>query len=254
MDPDEPEPSRPDCELDETGRIWIGPGSAARLHDCNIPEGAILSFGYQAERPHPKRAHKRKDHHKMEPAKTVQPIAAPDASTSIPTETVALPASEKDSMVSKVTDDVVIVSAVAPDTHEAVVEHPAAPAPFDPMAVAQQNPLLAFALAALAVVGGGAGFKLWTKMSEQKHETKMKELELEAQKAGLNGAQPPPCQVKQTEVDAKIAAVEARLGKAEKISGALPADFDAEELEKRVAKLEAAMKRMGVKPPAGGGK
>ena len=186
----------------------------------------------------------------MEPTQPVTPTAAPSASSTITTETVVLPASEKDAAVSKVSDDAVVTEAPAAETHEAVVEQPVpAPSPtFDPMAVAQANPMLAFALAALAVVGGGAGFKLWTKMSEQRHETRLKELELEAQKAGLNGAQPPPCQVKQTEVDAKLAAIEARLGKAEKTSAALPADFDGEELEKRVAKLESAMKRIGVKP------
>lgn len=249
MEPDEPEPlARPDCELDQDGRIWIGPGSAARLRDCNIPEGAILSFGYQVERhPKPKRA-KRKEYQKMEPTQTETTIAAPSASSTNTEAVVVQTTLEKDAVVSQVVDDAVKVE--APVETVAVVEQPAAPA-FDPMAVAQANPMLAFALAALAVVGGGAGFKLWTKMSEQKHEQKLKEMELEAQKTGLNGAQPPPCQAKQAETDAKLAALEARMGKTEKRSAALPADFDGEELEKRVHKLEAAMKRMGVKPPGG---
>lgn len=184
----------------------------------------------------------------MEPTQPVIIPAAPSASSTNTETPVVQPVSEKDLAVSQVVDD-----APKAETHEAVVEQPAPAPAFDPMAVAQANPMLAFALAALAVVGGGAGFKLWTKMSEQRHETRLKELELEAQKAGLNGAQPPPCQVKQTETDAKLASMEARLGKAEKTSAALPADFDAEELEKRVAKLESAMKRIGVKP-AGGAK
>ena len=187
----------------------------------------------------------------MEPTQTEPTIAAPSASSTNPETPTVQPTLEKDAVVAQVVDDAAVSPAHAA-AHETVVEQPVAPA-FDPMAVAQANPILAFALAALAVVGGGAAFKLWTKMSEQKHETRMKELELEAQKAGLNGAQPPPCQVKQTEVDAKLAALEARLGKTEKASAALPADFDGEELEKRVTKLEAAMKRIGVKP-AGGAK
>lgn len=249
MEPDEPEPlARPDCELDADGRIWIGPGSAARLRDCNIPEGAILSFGYQVERPKPRRA-KRKEHHKMEPTTSETTIAAPSASSTNPETPTVQPTLEKDAVVAQVVDDAAVSPAHAA-AHETVVEQPVAPA-FDPMAVAQANPMLAFALAALAVVGGGAGFKLWTKMSEQKHEQKLKEMELEAQKTGLNGAQPPPCQAKQAETDAKLAALEVRMGKTEKRSAALPADFDGEELEKRVHKLEAAMKRMGVKPPGG---
>lgn len=251
MEPGEPEPlARPDCELDQDGRIWIGPGSAARLRDCNISEGAILSFGYQVERPKPRRA-KRKEHRKMEPTTSETTIAAPSASSTNPETSTVQPTLEKDAVVAQVVDDAAVSPAHAA-AHETVVEQPVAPA-FDPMAVAQANPMLAFALAALAVVGGGAGFKLWTKMSEQRHETRLKELELEAQKAGLNGAQPPPCQAKQTETDAKMAVLEARMGKMEKTSGGLPDGFDGEELEKRVAKLEAAMKRMGVKP-AGGAK
>lgn len=114
---------------------------------------------------------------------------------------------------------------------------------------AGNQPLLALALAVLAVVGGGSAWKLWTKRSEQAHELAMKRLELDS--ATMNGtAQPPPCQAKQAEVDAKLAAMEARLAKAEKASLALPADFDADELTGRLGKVEAAIRRMGVKPPA----
>ena len=246
MEPDDPEPlQRPDCALDQDGRIWITLGAAERLRDCNIPPGAILSLSYEAERPHHK-ARKRKEKRTMEPLKSSE-TAAPSASSTIPAETPVQATPEKEAVVAQVVDD----GAATPVEVIEVVEQPAAPAGFDPMAMAQENPMLAFALAALAVVGGGAGFKLWTKMSEQRHETKMKELELEAQKAGLNGAQPPPCQVKQTETDAKLASLEARVKKAEKAASAVPAGFDGEELEKRVVKLEAAMKRMGVKAPGG---
>jgi len=165
--------------------------------------------------------------------------------TTTPTPVVATEP-EKDAVVTQVVDDATKV-----ETHAATVVAEPAPVPaFDPMAVAQANPMLAFGLAILAVVGGGAGFKLWTKMSEQRHETRMKELELEAQKAGLNGAQPPPCQVKQVEVDAKLASLEARLGKMEKASVGLPDDFDGDELLKRLGKVEASIKRLA----SGGGK
>jgi hypothetical protein len=114
---------------------------------------------------------------------------------------------------------------------------------------AGDNPLLALGLAAIAVLGGGSAWKLWTKRSEQSHELAMKRLELDA--ATMNGtAQPPPCQAKQAEVDAKLAALEARLGKVEKTSLALPDGFDADELTGRLSKVEGAIKRMGVKPPA----
>jgi hypothetical protein len=66
----------------------------------------------------------------------------------------------------------------------------------------------------------------------------MERMEIDAQQAGLRGAQPPPCAVKQTEVDAKLASLEARLGKTEKASLGLPDDFDAEGMEKLVKKHE----------------
>ena len=114
---------------------------------------------------------------------------------------------------------------------------------------AGNQPLLALALAVLAVVGGGSAWKLWTKRSEQGHELAMKRLEMEA--ATMNGtAQPPPCQAKQAEMETRLVSMEARLAKAEKASLALPADFDADELTGRLGKVEAAIRRMGVKPPA----
>ena len=113
---------------------------------------------------------------------------------------------------------------------------------------AGDNPMLALGLAVLAVVGGGSAWKLWTKRSEQAHELAMKRLELDA--ATMNGtAQPPPCQAKQAETEARLVSMEARLAKAEKASLGWPDDFDADEMTGRVSKLEAAIKRIGLKPP-----
>lgn len=97
-------------------------------------------------------------------------------------------------------------------------------------------------LAVIAVVGGGAAWKTYQKFSEQKHEQAMKRLDLEAKAQGLSGAQPPPCQVKQVEVDAKLAAFETRIAATEKKSATLSADFDGDDIERRVKKLEKAVK------------
>lgn len=169
-----------------------------------------------------------------------------EPTTTTDTPVVVAPDPHKDAIVAQVQDDATKVEAAA------VVDQPATPA-FDPMAVAQANPMLAFALAALAVVGGGAGWKFWTKMSEQKHEEKMKQLELQAQAQGLGGAQPPPCQAKQVEIDAKLAVLESRVSKAERTSIALGDDFDPEDIQKRITVLERAMKRIGVKPTSAAG-
>ena len=114
------------------------------------------------------------------------------------------------------------------------------------------NPVVVLGLALLAVVGGGSAWKLWTKRSEQAHELAMKRLELDA--ATMNGtAQPPPCQAKQAETEARLVSMEARLAKTERASAGLPNGFDADELDSRIGKLEAQMKKMGVKPPTKGG-
>lgn len=156
--------------------------------------------------------------------------------------------------VTQVQDDATLLpipaAHAAPTAHELQAEaQPDAEAIAKIAEGAGDNPMLALGLAVLAVVGGGSAWKLWTKRSEQAHELAMKRLELEA--ATMNGtAQPPPCQVKQAEVDAKLAALEARLGKVEKTSLGLPDGFDADDMIGRLSKVEGAIKRMGVKPPA----
>ena len=98
-------------------------------------------------------------------------------------------------------------------------------------------------LAMMAVVGGGAAWKFYTQYSEQKHEQKMKQLELEAQAAGLAGAQPPPCQAAKVKLEAELQEVKAKLeGLDRKL--AFTADFDADLLERRMKKLERKLQDM----------
>lgn len=98
-------------------------------------------------------------------------------------------------------------------------------------------------LAMMAVVGGGAAWKFYTQYSEQKHEQKMKQLELDAQAAGLAGAQPPPCQAAKVKLEAELQEVKAKLeGLDRKL--AFSADFDADLLERRMKKLERKLQDM----------
>lgn len=100
---------------------------------------------------------------------------------------------------------------------------------------------LTLMLAMLAVVGGGAAWKFYTQYSEQKHEQKMKQLELDAQAAGLAGAQPPPCQAAKVKLEAELQEVKSKLeGLDRKL--AFTADFDADLLERRMKKLERKLK------------
>lgn len=107
------------------------------------------------------------------------------------------------------------------------------------------NPLAGVALAALAVLGGGAAWKFYQKISEQKHEQAMKKMELDAANAGMNGAQPPPCQAAQIKVEQELASLRSQLAEIEKktslnVSSGGPS---AEELENRIKKLEKAKKQ-----------
>lgn len=98
-------------------------------------------------------------------------------------------------------------------------------------------------LAMMAVVGGGAAWKFYTQYSEQKHEQKMKQLELDAQAAGLAGAQPPPCQAAKVKLEAELQEVKAKFeGLDRKL--AFTADFDADLLERRMKKLERKLQDM----------
>ena len=102
------------------------------------------------------------------------------------------------------------------------------------------------------VAGGAAGWKFWTKFSEQKHEQKLKQMEIDAQAQGLGSAQPIPCQsVTRVQADAlarlaaSIEELEAKIGKIEKKTAALSGSFDADELEgwqKRVDRDLKALK------------
>jgi len=214
------------CGLLEAGRLWVTGSSAEQLRRCDIPQGFVFSIPYHDQEPSI-----------MDP--TVPPIQPAAQPAPVAAPVAAAPADQAPSQDSN--------TAPAPQPSgitEAVVEQPIPQNISDDLTkvvgAAGGNSGLAVILALLAVAGGAAGWKFWTKLSEQKHEQKLKEMELEAQKAGLNGAQPPPCVVKQAEVDAKIAALEARVGKSERASLALPDDFDPEEMDKRIRKLELA--------------
>lgn len=139
-----------------------------------------------------------------------------------------------------------------------VVEQPVAPPTLgtqDLGQLAQQtggNAYLTVVLAVIALLGLGI-WKHLGKVSEQKHEQAMKQAELDAQKAGLNGAQPPPCQAAQAKVEAELAsaksaigALEGRLAAAEKtvakLAASVPTDVDVGEQEDRISKLEKSLK------------
>lgn len=159
------------------------------------------------------------------------PAKAPPVSTPAPAPEAAPEATEA-------------ATEAAPEATEGTTEPLSAAGELQGFAVSD-NPLAGVALAALAVLGGGAAWKFYQKISEQKHEQAMKKMELDAANAGLNGAQPPPCQAAQVKVDQELAALRTQLAEIEKktslsLSSGGPS---AEELESRIKKLEKSKKQ-----------
>lgn len=209
------------CGLWAGVRLLLTGQTAEQLEGCYIPVGTTFYFTYEEDSG-------------MDP--TVAPI--PDHAFA-----GAPPAAP--------------VAPVAPAL-QPVVEQPVAPPTLgtqDLGQLAQQtggNAYLTVVLAVVALLSLGI-WKHLGKVSEQKHEQAMKQAELDAQKAGLNGAQPPPCQAAQAKVEAELAsaksaigALEGRLAAAEKtvakLAAAVPTDVDVGEQEDRISKLEKSLK------------
>jgi hypothetical protein len=114
------------------------------------------------------------------------------------------------------------------------------------------NPILMVVMALILVGGGTAGWKHWSKLSEQKHEREMAKLEMEKAERGLNGQSPGPCQHTHAKLVADIQAlalkVDAMVSKVEgiekKSSSFSASGFDPEENEERMKAIEKTMKRL----------
>jgi len=133
------------------------------------------------------------------------------------------------------------------------------------------NPVLAFALVAVTVVGGGgaawkyvqqrgkAAAELAEKQAEQAHELELKRLELQSKsQPDYSTQQPPPCvaasvavESRLSALDGKVSSVDHRLGKVERdVSASFPHGGPSlSDLDERLAKVERTLK---AKPKVGG--
>lgn len=98
-------------------------------------------------------------------------------------------------------------------------------------------PMVAIALAGMAVAGGGKAWSFYRERAEQKHEQEMKKLEIEAQNKGMDGQQPPPCAAKSTAMQAEIDGLKSKLGSIEKKTASISADFDGDDMERNLKRL-----------------
>lgn len=102
----------------------------------------------------------------------------------------------------------------------------------------EHAPVVAIALAGMAVAGGSKAFKLYRDWAEQKHEREMKKLEIESQNQGLEGQQPPPCAAKCAAMQAEIESLKAKLAGIEKKTSSISADFDGDDVERKVKRMK----------------
>jgi hypothetical protein len=105
-----------------------------------------------------------------------------------------------------------------------------------------ENPIAVVVLAGIAVLGGSAAWKFYSAKGAQAHELKLKELELKNQSPNQS---PPPCVLKHAELEAKMVALEGKLGQVERKTSSMSLDApSSDELDERLIKLEQAVKKL----------
>lgn len=106
--------------------------------------------------------------------------------------------------------------------------------------------IITVALAVVGVAGGGAAIKLYHNMVKSKHDQEMKRLEIEEKRSEKQDDQHQQCNVARAALEAKIAALTTRIEDLSVRKSDGPSldlgDFDPEELEERLKKIEAALK------------
>lgn len=220
-----------DCHYKSGDVIYVSDKEAmgkVLSKECTLSEGVKFVFYYDDTEEKPEVTQKTKELKKMPETNKAEPSAtAPEASTVVEEKETKQDTTKQTEATTSVPD-----------------------APFDVNQILQSTgggAGVAIILAIVAVVGGGAAFKFYKQFAEQKHEQKMKQLEIQAQQQGMNGAQPPPCQAQNTIIEGRLAAMEAKLATVEKKSSSFSADFDADELENRVLKIEKKIKTLSKK-------
>lgn len=206
-----------ECVVGAGEVLEIEEGSAALLRDCRIEEGAILRLHYGGD-----------EVPELQPTPDDLPVEPPTASapvavgTESPGGTADLPRPAAQAQTLEAPTEALDLSQVGE--------------------LAQGDSTLMILLAIIAIVGGGTAWKFYGQWASQRHEQAMARIELERTQAGLGGAQPPPCQVKQAEVEKRLDALDKRQQEtARKLGLLLKQDGPTiDELDERVVRLEKA--------------
>ena len=155
-----------------------------------------------------------------EPAPVPEPVPAPVAETA-PVETVATPAAVNELVESVgVSQDITAAADAAKSLG------------------GDYAPMVAIALAGMAVAGGSKAWNFYRERAEQKHEQEMQKLKMEAQSQGMEGEQPPPCKAASAKMQAELDDVKSKLSAVQKKTSMISADFDGEDVERQIKRMK----------------
>lgn len=245
-DPVDAGPLLPECEFaddiprDAQGCLPVGALVATTHAGCRIPDGECFTI-YNPDTAFNTRS---KENPVTKPA--AAPVAVPvdDAPAEAPAEDKAAPlAGPPTAPVAHVTE--------APSPATAVAELQAL-LPKD----GSGGTGITVILTLIAVGGGGAAWKFYQSFAKQKHEQRMKELEIKEKKIELQDDKNDhkTCELARANDraawEAKVAALESRLAESEKRAAEVAQaakspefTFDIDEVEQRLAEVEKALKK-----------
>ena len=99
-------------------------------------------------------------------------------------------------------------------------------------------------LALLAVLGGKKAWSFYSERAEQKHELELKKLEMQRDIAGAGSTPPPSCQAVYTKIESSLEETRAKVASIEKRLLVIGDDFDSEDIERKVKRLQKAVREL----------
>ena len=99
-------------------------------------------------------------------------------------------------------------------------------------------PMVAIALAGMAVAGGSKAWNFYRERAEQKHEQDMQKLKMAAQSQGMEGEPPPACQAANQKIQADLDDLKSKLSAVQKKTSMISADFDGEDVERQIKRMK----------------
>ena len=198
-----------ECVVQEGSDCKLDVGSPIRIYDEKPVQEETKSVSNETKKEAPKPA--------PAPVKAPDPVPEPAAAA---VETVAAPA----------VSDLVESVGVSQDITAAADAAKSLGGDYAPM--------VAIALAGMAVAGGSKAWSYYRDRAEQKHEQEMQKLKIEAQSQGMEGEQPPPCKAASAKMQAELDEVKSKLSAVQKKTSMISADFDGEDVERQIKRMK----------------